>query len=97
MFNELTKSDCFDIADMQINQLIKRINEQNIFLTVDNSAIEYIINKAYNVEYGARPIKRAISDYIEDMLSDAIIDGSIKSGDKIVVYFDDEQMNYKKV
>ena len=97
VFNHLTKNDCLDIADMQINQLINRVKEQNVYLTVDNSAIDFVVDKSYSKDYGARPIKRAITKFIEEMLSDAIIEKNIVSGDKIVVYYQDEQMKFKKV
>lgn len=97
VFNHLTKNDCLDIADMQINQLINRVKEQNVYLTVDNSAIDFVVEKSYSKDYGARPIKRAITKFIEEMLSDAIIEKNIVSGDKIVVYYQDEQMKFKKV
>ncbi len=97
VFNNLTKNDCLDIADMQINELINRVKEQNIFVTVDNSAVDYVVEKSYSKEYGARPIKRAITKYVEEMLSDAIIDKKITKNDKIVVYCEDEQMKFKKV
>ncbi len=97
IFNTLTKDDCYDIADMSINELIKRLKDNKINLIVENSAIDYIVDIAYSKEYGARPIQRAISNYIENMLSDAIIMGNISSGDKISVYFNGNNMEYKKI
>ena len=97
VFNNLTKNDCYDIADISINQLVKRLNELNILLTVENSAVDYIIEKGYSKEYGARPVKRAISTYIEDLLSDAIIEGTITKGDKISVFYNGVNMEFKKI
>ncbi len=97
VFNSLSKEDCYDIADISINELIKRLKDNKINLVVENSAVDYIVNIAYSKEYGARPIKRAISNYIENMLSDAIIMGNINRGDKISVYFNENNMEYKKI
>ena len=97
VFNSLSKEDCFDIADITINELILRLKESNIYLTVDNSAIDFIIDNSYSEEYGARPIKRAISKYIENLLSDAIIDGSIIKNDKIKVIYNGNEMEYIKI
>ena len=58
--------------------------------------IDFIVEKGFNVEYGARPIKRAVSKYVEDMLSDAIIDKDIEDGDRITVYADDGVIQYFK-
>ncbi|MBR2377403.1 MAG: ATP-dependent Clp protease ATP-binding subunit [Clostridia bacterium] len=97
VFNSLTKDNCYDIADIAVNNLIARLKENSISLTVENSAIDYIVDVSYDKEYGARPIKRAISNYIENMLSDAIISGYINRGDKISVVYNGEEMEYKKI
>ena len=97
VFNKLTQDNCYDIADIVVNELISRTKNQGIFLTVDNSAMEVIVEKGYSSVYGARPIKRAVSRYIEDLLSDAIIEGEIKKGDKIIVYAEENIIKYKKV
>lgn len=96
VFNNLTENDCYDIADITINQIIKRISESNIHLTVENSAVDFIIKESYSSELGARPIKRAISKYIEDLLSDAIIDGTLKSGDKVSIIHNGNNMELIK-
>ena len=97
VFNKLTEDNCYDIADIIVNDLIKRMQNQGSFLTVENSAMEVIVKQGYSQTYGARPIKRAVSRLVEDLLSDAIIEGDIKKGDKIVVYAEDEIIKYKKV
>ena len=97
VFNSLTVDDCYDIADIAINDLIKRLKDNGISLTVENSAAQYIVDISYDKEYGARPIKRAISNYIENMLSDAIIGGLIKRGDKVSVNYNGKEMEYKKI
>ena len=97
VFNSLSVDNCYDIADISINELIKRLKDNGISLTVENSAIDYIIKLSFDKDYGARPIKRAISNYIENMLSDAIISGSINRGDKISVYYNGKEMEYKKI
>ncbi len=97
VFNSLSKDDCYDIADLSINELIKRLKDNKIYLTVENSAVDFIVDIAYSKEYGARPIKRAVSNHIENMLSDLIIMGNVKQGDRISVYFDGNNMEYKKI
>ncbi len=97
VFNKLTVDNCYDIADIVVNDLIKRMKNQGSFLTVDNSAMDVIVKEGYSETYGARPIKRAVSRLVEDMLSDAIIEGDIKKGDKILVYAEEENIKFKKV
>ncbi len=97
VFNSLSKEDCYDIADISINELIKRLKDNGVSLVVENSAVDFIVERAYSKEYGARPIKRAISNYIESMLSDAIIEGAITKGDKVSVLHNGSNMEYKKI
>ncbi|MBQ9782608.1 MAG: ATP-dependent Clp protease ATP-binding subunit, partial [Clostridia bacterium] len=94
VFRSLSLSDCYDIADVLVNLLIKRIREDGYLLTIDNSCMDIIVNNAYK-NGGARQIKREIASKIEDLLTDAIIDGKIKIGDKIVVYGENNVVKYK--
>ncbi|MBQ3235208.1 MAG: ATP-dependent Clp protease ATP-binding subunit [Clostridia bacterium] len=96
VFNHLSKSDCYDVADILINELIRRVNSQGYKLFVDNSAMDVIVNDSYSAEYGARNIKRAISRYVEDLLSDAIIMGEIVRGDVVRVVGKDGTVTYEK-
>ncbi|MBO7214268.1 MAG: ATP-dependent Clp protease ATP-binding subunit, partial [Clostridia bacterium] len=95
-FNSLSKSDCYDVADILINELIHRVNSQGYKLFVDNSAMDVIVNESYSEEYGARNVKRAISRYVEDLLSDGIISGEISKGDTITVVQKDGVVTYEK-
>ena len=95
-FNRLSKSDCYDVADILINELIKRVNAQGYHLFVDNSAMDIIVNDSFNPEYGARNVKRVISRYVEDLLSDAIISGEIRRGDTVTVVGENGKVTYEK-
>ncbi|MBR3804516.1 MAG: ATP-dependent Clp protease ATP-binding subunit [Clostridia bacterium] len=95
-FNRLSKSDCYDVADILINELIKRVNAQGYHLFVDNSAMDIIVNDSFNPEYGARNVKRVISRYVEDLLSDAIISGEIRRGDTVTVIGENGKVTYEK-
>lgn len=96
VFNHLSENDCYDVADILINQLIKRLNAEGYKLFVENSAMEQIVKEGYSKEYGARNLKRVISKRIEDLLSDAIILGDVVRGDKITVLSEDGSITYKK-
>ena len=96
VFNKLSKSDCYDVADILVNQLIKRVNSQGYKLFVENSAMDVIVEEGYSVDFGARNVKRIISRRFEDLLSDAIISGDISRGDKITIFFDGDKITYKK-
>jgi ATP-dependent Clp protease ATP-binding subunit ClpC len=74
------------IVTLLCRDLQKRCREQmDIDLVVRDSAKTYIVEKAFDRKYGARPMKRKIQDEIEDRLAEAIVAGTIKNGDKVVV------------
>lgn len=72
-FNSLTKDNIKDILKIEINYLADRMKEINIELKVDDSLLNHIINHEWNLKYGARPVHRALMNYIEDPIADAII------------------------
>ena len=96
VFNKLTHDDCRLISKIFLDNLVDRIKENGVLLNVDDSVYDFIVKKGYNEKYGARPIKRAVSKYVEDVLSDAILSRKITRGDKITIYQKDEEIIYEK-
>ena len=74
----------------------KVLNDRNIGLILTDEAKKYVLTKGTDLKYGARPLRRAIQNEIEDMLSEEIIDGNIKSGDSITVDVEDDKFTVKK-
>ena len=62
-----------------------------IHLTLDNTAKDYIADKGWDASYGARPLKRAIQQYVEDVISEEIINGTVKENDAIVLKYDETE------
>lgn len=86
VFRALNKEDMRQIVTILVKELQKRCQEQlTIDLVVRDAAKVYIVEKAYDRKYGARPLKRKIQDEIEDVLAEEIIAGNIKAGDKVNV------------
>ena len=86
VFRALNKEDMKHIVTIMAKELQKRCKEQlNIELNITSAAKSYIVEKAFDRKYGARPLKRKIQDEIEDKLSEEIIRGAIKAGDKITI------------
>lgn len=96
VFNKLSKEDCFKIVEILLKDVEERLKDLSVKLTVENSAIEHIVNEGFSSVYGARPLKRAVSNLVEDLLSDAIIEGDIKPQNSVTIYFDGSSINYKK-
>ena len=74
------------IVTLLVKELKKRCKEQlDIELTVRDSAKSFIVDKAYDRKYGARPLKRKLQEEIEDRMSEDIITGKIKRGNKVII------------
>lgn len=83
VFNALEKEDINKIIDIELAQLISRIKGLGYDLKLSSKAKDYIAEKGFDKQYGARPLKRAIQKYIEDALAEEIINSQIHEGDKI--------------
>ena len=86
VFRALNKDDMKQIVTIMVKELQKRCKEQlNIELNVTGAAKVMIVEKSFDRKYGARPLKRKIQDEIEDRLSEEIIKGAVKAGDKVTI------------
>ncbi|PTN09321.1 ATP-dependent Clp protease ATP-binding subunit [Mangrovibacterium marinum] len=88
MFNTLSKEDIFKIIDIELKGLYERVASLNYKLKISKPAKEFIAEKGYDSQYGARPLKRAIQKYLEDEMAEVIIKASITEGDTISIGFD---------
>lgn len=89
IFENLDKQAIFRIIDIELAEFNKRVDALGLNFVVSESAKEFIAEKGYDAQYGARPLKRAIQKYIEDELAEKIIKSEIKAGDSVVVnYFE---------
>jgi ATP-dependent Clp protease ATP-binding subunit ClpB len=96
VFHSLTKDHIISIARLQLEYLKKRIVERGIFLDVDDSALAFLAEKGYDVNYGARPLKRVLQTYVETPLAKKIIAGDVKENDKIIACRADDKIEFKK-
>jgi len=88
MFNQLEKKHIHSIIDIEIEGLYKRVESLNYKLKISPAAKDFIAEKGYDPQFGARPLKRAIQKYLEDEMAEIIIKASISEGDTISVGFD---------
>jgi ATP-dependent Clp protease ATP-binding subunit ClpC len=90
VFHALTREDLTTIVEYELNKVFKRLVKQGYRLDVSGSAKEFLIEKGYNPEFGARPLRRAIERYIEDALSENILRGEFKGKNVIKIDVQDE-------
>ena len=88
VFNALEQEDINKIIDIELEKLLKRIDGLGYNLQLTKDAKNFIAEKGFDKQYGARPLKRAIQKYIEDALAEEIITSKLKEGDNIVMDLD---------
>ncbi|HPE57302.1 MAG TPA: ATP-dependent Clp protease ATP-binding subunit [Bacteroidales bacterium] len=87
IFDSLEREDIHKIIDIELKHLFKRIMDLGYNIDVSEKAKDFIVDKGWDEQYGARPLKRAIQKYVEDPLAEEIIKHNLSSGDKIFVDF----------
>ncbi|HUS93136.1 MAG TPA: ATP-dependent Clp protease ATP-binding subunit [Phycisphaerae bacterium] len=95
VFKSLSRGDLDTIVDYELRQVRKRLREHGLELELDQQAKQFLIEKGYNPDFGARPLRRAIEHHIEDPISEEILRGGYKGKSKIVVGVrksDDQEM-----
>ena len=99
VFNNLSKEQIVEIADIQINILKKRLKDKKIVLEITRQVKGFLAEKGYDSRYGARPLKRTIQRYIQDPLALMILENKFKEGDKVEADLDEksEKIIFKKL
>jgi len=87
MFNSLTKEDIHKIIDIELKSLYKRVEAMGFLISMTNSAKDFIVEKGYDEQFGARPLKRAIQKYVEDPMAEEIVKSALDEGDSIKIDF----------
>ena len=90
VFHSLGREDLYQIVDLLLAQVRSRLGEQGIDLVVSDKARDFLLREGFDEEYGARPLRRAIQTYVDDTLADALLAGTIASGQTAVLTVNDE-------
>ena len=88
MFNALKKEHIFEIIDIELKGLYKRVEDLGYKLNITDKAKDFIAEKGLDIKYGARPLKRAIQKYIEDALAEEIVNANLNENDTIFMDLD---------
>ncbi|WP_041567446.1 ATP-dependent Clp protease ATP-binding subunit [Nonlabens dokdonensis] len=91
VFNALEREDIHKIIDIELAKLFARIEDLGYHLNLSDKAKDYISDKGFDKEYGARPLKRAIQKYIEDHLAEEIVNSQLQEGDTIFMDLDEKK------
>jgi ATP-dependent Clp protease ATP-binding subunit ClpC len=90
LFNTLSRGDIHKIIDIELKGLYDRVNTLGFEIKLSEEAKDYVLDKGYDIQYGARPLKRAIQKYLEDPMAETIIKSALVEGDIMLVDFDKE-------
>ncbi|KAB5484510.1 ATP-dependent Clp protease ATP-binding subunit [Flagellimonas hadalis] len=91
VFNPLEREDIHKIIEIELDKLYRRIKDIGYDLSLSNKAKDYIADKGFDKQYGARPLKRAIQKYIEDVLAEEIVNSKLEEGDSIFMDLDEKK------
>ena len=96
VFNKLTQDEIKQIASKMLDVLAKRLEKLNIKITFTDSAVTAIADKGFDENYGARPLRRAIQSEIEDVLSEKMLEGSVKENSSVVCSYSDGKFTFEE-
>jgi ATP-dependent Clp protease ATP-binding subunit ClpC len=94
VFHTLGKPELLTIVDLEIKKVAQRIKNKEITIVLDEKAKELLIEKGYDPQYGARPMRRAVERYLEDPMAEEILRGNLKPGDTADVSADKGKLTF---
>jgi ATP-dependent Clp protease ATP-binding subunit ClpC len=85
VFHPLAKKELYRIVDLEISKVVERIKTKEIQIELDDLAKDFLADKGYDPDYGARPMRRAVERHLEDPMAEELLRGTIKTGDTVRV------------
>ncbi|HJX98949.1 MAG TPA: ATP-dependent Clp protease ATP-binding subunit [Chthoniobacterales bacterium] len=95
VFHSLTKENLLQIVDLEVEKVKARLKAKEVEIVLDSTAHEFVIEKGYDPNYGARPMRRAVERYLEDPLAEEILRGNVKAGAKVQVTAKDGKLVFQ--
>jgi ATP-dependent Clp protease ATP-binding subunit ClpC len=96
VFRSFTKPDLIQILSLEVDKVLERLRKKNLKLELDDKAKEFLVEKGYDPQYGARPMRRAVERFFEDPLAEEILKGALHEGDLIQVTADKDKLLFKQ-
>jgi ATP-dependent Clp protease ATP-binding subunit ClpC len=94
VFRSFTKEDLIKILNLEIEKVLQRLRHKNIKVELDDTAKEFLVEKGYNPDFGARPMRRAVERYLEDPLAEEILKGGVHENEPIVVTREGDKLTF---
>jgi ATP-dependent Clp protease ATP-binding subunit ClpC len=96
VFRSLGKPELIQILGLEIAKVLERLKKKNIRLELDDKAKEFLVERGYDPQYGARPMRRAVERFLEDPLAEEILRGHLHEGEPILVTTDNDKLVFKQ-
>jgi len=96
VFRSLTKPDLIEILNLEVSKVLERLKSKNIVLELDEKAKDFLVEKGYDPQYGARPMRRAVERFLEDPLAEEILRGHLHEGEPIQVTTDKDKLVFNQ-
>jgi ATP-dependent Clp protease ATP-binding subunit ClpC len=96
VFRSFTKPDLIQILDLEINKVLERLRHKNLRLELDGKAKDFLVEKGYDPQYGARPMRRAVERFLEDPLAEEILKGNLHEGEPITVTAENDKLVFNQ-
>ena len=95
VFHSLGKQELLQIVDLETEKVLARIKAKEVHIKLTESAKEFLIEKGYDPQYGARPMRRAVERYLEDPLAEELLRGNVKGGDTVEVIAENGKLVFR--
>jgi ATP-dependent Clp protease ATP-binding subunit ClpC len=96
VFRSFTKADLIQILNLEVGKVLERLRHKNIRLELDEKAKDFLVEKGYDPQYGARPMRRSVERFLEDPLAEEILKGNLHAGEPIVVTSDKAKLVFNQ-
>jgi ATP-dependent Clp protease ATP-binding subunit ClpC len=96
VFRSFTKPDLIQILTLEVEKVLERLRRKSLHLELDEKAKDFLVEKGYDPQYGARPMRRAVERFLEDPLAEEILKGNLHEGEPIIVTTDNEKLVFNQ-
>jgi ATP-dependent Clp protease ATP-binding subunit ClpC len=96
VFRTFTKPDLITILSLEVEKVLSRLRHKNLKLTLDEKAKDFLVEKGYDPQYGARPMRRSVERFLEDPLAEEILKGKLHEGDPITVTVEGDKLVFNQ-
>jgi ATP-dependent Clp protease ATP-binding subunit ClpC len=95
VFHQLTKANLMQIVGLEVAKVLARVKQKEVHVELEDSAKEFLIEKGYDPQYGARPMRRAVEKYLEDPFAEELLRGNVKPGETVHVVAEKDKLVFK--